>query len=276
MPSTVRLSQLVMKYQVIVNIDGYQEIMSTHVTPDKAIDNMLKAAKATIAECFKEGMEFSAFPTSDSRYPDAWGYANNGYCIKRGKSTTQYTVIEMGDLKQNTYNVQLIDLGLPSGTLWADRNVGADSPEDYGDYFRFGETTPCTQDSDSYIYDDIEAVIAGTDKDAATTILGAQWRMPTIKQIDELVTDCSREWTEVGGIKGVKVTGPNGNSIFLPAAGYRNYGYGSLRHVSDFGFYWAGARFRRNHGRGLYLDSDHWFGDFTSRSDGFPVRAVMG
>ena len=173
-------------------------------------------------------------------------------------------------------DIQLIDLGLPSGTLWADRNVGAESPEDYGDYFRFGETTPCTKDSDSYIYDDIEGDIAGTDRDAATVILGEQFRMPTKEQIKELITECSRQWTIFGGVNGVKVTGPNGNSIFLPAAGLHDYGYGPLRHVSDFGFYWSAARFRRNHGRGLFLDSDHWFEDFVPRGHGFTVRAVNG
>lgn len=81
-----------MKYKVTVNIDGYQEVISIHNRPDKAIDKMLKEAKSTIAECFKYGTEFSAYPTSDERYPDAWGYANNGYCIKRGKSTIQYAV----------------------------------------------------------------------------------------------------------------------------------------------------------------------------------------
>lgn len=81
-----------MKYKVTVNIDGYQEVISIHNSPDKAIGKMLKAAKTTIAECFKDGTEFSAYPTSDERYPDAWGYANNGYCIKRGKSTIQYAV----------------------------------------------------------------------------------------------------------------------------------------------------------------------------------------
>lgn len=84
-----------MKYYVIVNNDGYQETISIHNTPNKAIDIMLKAAKATIVKCFREGSEFSAYPTSDERYPDAWGYANNGYCIKIGKSTTQYAVIEI-------------------------------------------------------------------------------------------------------------------------------------------------------------------------------------
>lgn len=84
-----------MKYQVIVNIDGYDEIISIHKTADKAVDLMLKYSKATILECFVNGVEFSAFPTSDERYPDAWGYANNGYCIVMGKSKTQYSVIEI-------------------------------------------------------------------------------------------------------------------------------------------------------------------------------------
>lgn len=84
-----------MKYLVIVSINGYQETISTHKTPDKAIYKMLKLVKATIRKCFVEGTEFSAYPTSDERYPDAWGYANNGYCIKIGKSTTQYEVIEI-------------------------------------------------------------------------------------------------------------------------------------------------------------------------------------
>ena len=94
---SINLVHTNMKYQVTVNIDGYHEIISTHKTPGKAIDKMLKAAKATIAECFNNGTEFSAFPTSDSRYPDAWGYANNGYCIKRGKNITQYEVREIID-----------------------------------------------------------------------------------------------------------------------------------------------------------------------------------
>ena len=265
-----------MKYQVIVNIDGYQETISIHNTPDKAIDKMLEAAKATIAECFGEGTEFSAYPTSDERYPDAWGYANNGYCIKRGKSTTQYAVIEMGDLKQNTYNVHLIDLGLPSGTLWADRNVGADSPEGYGDYFRFGETTPYTEDSPFYEYDEIEGDIAGTDKDAANAILGEGFRLPTIKQLRELITERSHEWTEVGGVNGVKVTGPNGNTIFLPAAGFRNEFNGSIAFVGSDGYYWSASPVSSSIGRGLGMGSSYWTWGYYGRAAAFPVRAVKG
>ena len=263
-----------MKYQVIVNIDGYQEVISTHVTPDKAIDKMLKAAKAIITECFKEGTEFTAYPTSDERYPDAWGYANNGYCIKRGKSTMQYTVIEISTHKKNQDKVQLIDLGLPSGTLWADRNIGADSPEDYGNYFRFGETTPFTEDSQPYKYNNIKGDIAGTDKDAATVILGEQFRMPTIIQIKELVKECSHEWTEVGGVNGVMVTGPNGNSIFLPAAGLRNEFNGSIAFVGSNGHYWSASPNGSYYDHDLYLYSGYWCWSSNFRAYGFTVRAV--
>ena len=173
-------------------------------------------------------------------------------------------------------NIQLIDLGLPSGTLWADRNIGAESPEDYGDYFRFGETTPFTEDSQPYVYDDIKADIAGTERDAATVILGEQFRMPTIIQIRELVTECSHEWTTIGGVKGVMVTGPNGNSIFMPAAGLRNISNGFLIYVSLVGYYWSASPCGCNGGRYLYLYSSDFncYNDY--RTHGFPVRAVNG
>ena len=173
-------------------------------------------------------------------------------------------------------DIQLIDLGLPSGTLWADRNIGAESPEDYGDYFRFGETTPCTENSRPYIYDEIEGDIAGTDRDAATVILGEQFRMPTIKQIKELINECSRQWTKVYGIKGIMVTGPNGNSIFLPAVGYCNDGNGSLAYVGLFGFYWSASLYSSNNGCSLNLDSSFWDCYYNNRACGFPVRAVKG
>ena len=167
-----------------------------------------------------------------------------------------------------------VDLGLPSGTLWADRNIGAESPEDYGDYFRFGETIPFTENSQPYVYDDIKADIAGTDRDAATVILGEQFRMPTIIQIRELVKECSRQWTEVGGVNGVMVTGPNGNSIFLPASGLRSSGNGSLSYVGSYGYYWSASPGSYGSGRSLGLDSSLWSWYYDNRSDGFPVRAV--
>ena len=133
-----------------------------------------------------------------------------------------------------------VDLGLPSGTLWADRNIGADSPEGYGDYFAWGETRPkstyswstykyckgsyntltkyCTDSSCGTV--DNKTVLEPSD-DAATANWGSNWRMPTHAEQEELIEKCTWTWTTRNGVNGYKVTGPNGNSIFLPAAGFR-------------------------------------------------------
>ena len=186
-------------------------------------------------------------------------------------------LVYLGIMAENTMNnIQLIDLGLPSGTLWADRNVGADAQEGYGDYFRFGKTTPFTENSPSYKYEDMNDIIAGTDKDAATTILGAQFRMPTIVQIKELLDYCSRQWTQVNEVKGTMATGPNGNSIFLPAAGYRNSGNGSLDNVGSYGNYWSASPYRSEYGRTFYLGPTIWYWLYDNRAYGLPVRPVNG
>lgn len=136
---------------------------------------------------------------------------------------------------------EYVDLGLPSGTKWATCNVGADSPEDYGDYFAWGETEPknvydwrtykwcngssstltkyCT--SSSYGTVDNKTTLDLSD-DAAYVNWGSSWRMPTKAEQDELRTECTWTWTTQNGVNGYKVTSKtNGNSIFLPAAGKR-------------------------------------------------------
>ena len=173
-------------------------------------------------------------------------------------------------------NIQLIDLGLPSGTLWADRNIGASSPEGYGDYFRFGETVPFMEDSPFYKYEDINEDIAGTDKDAATIILGAKFRMPTFGQIKELVDFCSRKWTQINGVNGIMATGPNGNSIFFPAAGYRRYSNGSLSNVGSTGCYWSASPTSSSYGRYLDLSSSDWHWLSSTRAYSFAVRSING
>ena len=175
-----------------------------------------------------------------------------------------------------TSTVQLIDLGLPSGTLWADRNIGADAPEKAGDYFRFGETVAFTEDSPKYVYDDINESIAGTDRDAATVNLGKNYRMSTFEQIKELLDECMWKWTKQNGVKGMKVTGPNGNSIFFPASGYRILSGGSLFNVGSNGFYWSASAYGSGTYGARYLSfgSGNWCWLNSFRAYGFPVRAV--
>lgn len=127
-----------------------------------------------------------------------------------------------------------VDLGLPSGTKWATCNVGAKSPEDYGLYFAWGETKPkdtyTIENSQNFGYtvDEMEAKGITKDNkltpeyDAVTANWGGKWRLPTFDDVLELYYSCmfSSEWTTVNGVKGRTLTGPNGNSIFLPAGGY--------------------------------------------------------
>ena len=136
-----------------------------------------------------------------------------------------------------------VDLGLPSGLKWATCNVGANSPEEYGDYFAWGETQPkdyydwCTYKYCNGSYRtmtkycvvsycgtvDNKTTLEFTD-DAARVNWGGKWRMPTKAEQDELKSNCTWTWTTQNGVKGYKVTSKiNGNSIFLPAASSRRY-----------------------------------------------------
>lgn len=139
-------------------------------------------------------------------------------------------------------NIKFIDLGLPSGTLWGDRNLGADAPEKYGDYYRFGQTTPFTEDSEEYEFRNFGENIAGTGNDAATVILGENFRMATYEQQKELLDLCTWEWANFNGVNGMKVTGLNGNSIFFPAAGeqikYPQFLNNLKRNEGCIGNYW--------------------------------------
>ena len=152
-----------------------------------------------------------------------------------------------------------VDLGLPSGTLWATCNVGADKPEEYGDYFAWGETEPkdvynwstykwcngsyttmtkyCTNSSYGYNgFTDGKTELDPED-DAATVNWGENWRMPTNDQQTELRTKCIWTWTTQNGVNGRLVTGPNGNTLFLPAAGGRSDS--SLSGAGSWGDYWS-------------------------------------
>lgn len=193
-----------------------------------------------------------------------------------------------------------VDLGLPSGTLWATCNVGADSPEEYGDYFAWGETVPkqyyhwstykwcngeansmtkycCKSDDGDYGVDGFidDIIVLELEDDAACVKWGPSWRIPTRKQQLELLHQCTCQWTERNGVKGALFTGPNGNTMFMPAAGY--LWFGSLYAEGLDGIYWS---------RSLYTPSPYGAycmsfdsngqcgGSFYERSAGLTVRAV--
>ena len=199
---------------------------------------------------------------------------------------------------------EYVDLGLPSGTLWATCNVGASRPEQYGDYFAWGETEPKEYydwntykwgyyDEDSYlrltkyntnIYygpNDNKLELDPED-DAAYVNWGPEWRMPTLEEIQELDENCTWQWTQRNGVNGRLVTGPNGNSIFLPAAGGRTRDI--VFNSGGFAYYWSRSLYTR---KKLVLESadsaEAYIQFFSSgrhevwydlRYEGLPVRAV--
>ena len=159
-------------------------------------------------------------------------------------------------ISANEYNGhEFVDLGLPSGTKWATCNVGATKPEEYGDYFAWGETeSKDNYDSSTYKWTEnfcikycIPSSYGNVDykytlelsDDAAHVNWGGDWRMPTSAEIRELCTECTWTRSIKNDVNGYFVTGPNGNSIFLPAAGYRVYS--DLRDAGSFGKYWTSS-----------------------------------
>ena len=144
---------------------------------------------------------------------------------------------------------EAVDLGLPSGTLWSNMNIGATAPEEYGNYYAWGETKPKeTYNWSTYQHGNSSSTLTkynSTDgktilepeDDAATVNLGGTWRMPTIEEIQELIDNCTWTWKALNNINGYEVRSTNGNSIFLPAAGY--YDEGNLSSVGIIGLYWS-------------------------------------
>ena len=167
---------------------------------------------------------------------------------------------------------QWVDLGL--SVKWATCNVGASSPSDYGNYYAWGETrtkSEYTRDNSSTYGINIGDISGDSRYDVARANWGGTWRLPTQAEMQELIDKCTWTWTSQGGHNGYRVTGPNGSSIFLPAAGYRR---GSSLHyrAGDYGYYWSSTPYESDARGAYYLyfySSGHylkWKGPYNGRS----------
>ena len=170
---------------------------------------------------------------------------------------------------------EYVDLGL--SVKWATCNVGANKPEDYGNYYAWGETSTKSSytESNSKTYGKQMNDIKGNSQyDAARANWGGTWRLPTKAELEELKNKCTWTWTTQNGVNGYKVTGPNGNSIFLPAAGWR-YG-SSLHYAGSYGNYWSSAPVGYDDSSAyyLYFSSDYHYIDSSRRRRGLSVRPV--
>ena len=170
-----------------------------------------------------------------------------------------------------------VDLGLPSGLKWATCNVGAPTPEGYGNYYAWGETTTkSTYYSSTYTYSSNPTTLP-LNKDAAAVNMGGSWRMPTKEEWGELMDECSWFWKYGynGKVSGYLVKSKhNGNSIFLPAAGYR--GSSDLDNAGSYGYYWSSSLHSGHSGSAYNLNFDSgdvsWSG--YGRYCGQSVRGV--
>ena len=207
-------------------------------------------------------------------------YATNEVGTAYGEEVTFTTLLDPAN------GHEYVDLGL--SVKWATCNVGANSPEEYGDYFAWGETsTKETYDYDncptyglsiselqSQGYIDSEGNLT-SQYDAATANWGGDWRMPTYDELNELRNRCTWTWTTQNGVNGYNVEGPSGASIFLPAAGDR-FG-SSLLYAGSSGYYWSSTP---SEGNDLSADILRFYSgshDMSgyARFEGHSVRSIL-
>lgn len=179
-------------------------------------------------------------------------------------------------------STNLVDLGLPSGLLWASRNVGARTPEEAGLFFSWGNTDGHAErsgyDFSQEVYNTTPAATINRNlslsQDAARVNLGAPWRMPTAAEIQELYNNCTSEWTTLNGVYGRLFTSNvNGKTLFFPAAGY--YNGKSLGNRGSRGLYWTSWYYSATKAHYLNFDSSNVNPQYMyDRHLGFPVRAV--
>lgn len=189
-------------------------------------------------------------------------------------------------IESNTHTY--VDLGL--SVDWATCNIGAKSPEEAGQYFAWGEVYSGDGDFKDYKWfessgseitniskynsktDNITTLL-GSD-DVATKKWGYGWRMPTFREMEELMTKCTWNFTNKNAVPGYNVIGPNGNSIFLPVSG--QYLNSEKYYFNHSGFYWTSSLHKENcfQAFSLRLESDEVYMDVIQRHIAQTVRAV--
>ena len=228
------------------------------------------------------------------------------YVYKKDGSSVQFTIADVDSISftapatgTGTANGhEWVDLGLPSGTKWATCNVGATKPEEYGNYYAWGETETKTnynwstykwcsgsaETQTKYCTDSSYGTVDNKttlelEDDAARANWGGTWRMPTDDEWTELLENCTRTWTSDyngTGVAGRIVTSKiNGNSIFLPAAGSRNDE--DLGDAGYYGRYWSSSLITvfPDEAWFVFFSSDYVDRDFFYRFHGLSVRPVL-
>ena len=247
-------AQWIKTFTVTFNADGGSEVAAQTVEDGKSATKPENPSK--------EGFWFLG-----------WYVGENGYEFTQPISDDLTVTAKW--MEKTEYDV---DLGLPSGTIWASCNVGAQNPWDYGDYFAWGEvTTKEVYSWGTYTARDAPSTLDAA-HDAATVNIGSGWRMPTQEEFQELLDYCEIEWTS--NYNGTGVAGrivwdtySHSTHIFLPVSGYR--GNGDLDYAAgSFGYYWSSWLVNTNLAGVFYFNSGSVGLTGNSRYYGQSVRAV--
>lgn len=203
------------------------------------------------------------------------------------------------EFKTKDFQEIAVNLGLSSGNLWAMTNIGAESPEQYGNYFAWAEINPKTNftwngykwrsENNKYNTDTTSVYLSSKtiidlEDDAANYNWGGAWRIPTREDYEELCSECDLYETTVNGVKGVGITGVNGNSIFIPYGGVIAEGSESLLKGSYFYTFTSTMWYGNANGMNyfmypfgddpLYLGPGHEWTHRFNRSSGLTIRPV--
>ena len=262
--------ELQFTYSIEVSLDG--ELYYTDVEEASTEEQVSKRIAVVLVLDCSTSMGSAFTPMKEAAVDFIEAMAKTSSKNENSSSGNESTTIENGTENGHEY----VDLGL--SVKWATCNVGASKPEEYGDYFAWGETKPKSEYSDwNYSYY-TDPTILPLSADAARANWGGSWRMPTGEEIEEVLRYCTWTWTTENGVNGYRVTsnkaGYTDKSIFLPAAGYR-YASG-LRLAGSDGDYWSSSLLSGgpNYAYYLYFDSSDvaWYNG--SRYYGRPVRPV--
>ena len=182
---------------------------------------LIVAMTIVFASCEKESGSENNKPEDGNENPEVVGNTINGH--------------------------EYVDLGLPSGLKWATCNIGATNPEDFGNYYAWGETSTKNEyleNNCSTVGVDLSEISGDAQYDAARAKWGSTWRLPTAEEFEELTNMCTWTWVTQNNVNGMKVTGQNGKSIFIPATGYRSGS--SLNYVGEYGYFWSSTTYTNN------------------------------
>ena len=256
-----------------VTFDGNAAVTSRGVCWSTSQNPTIEDSKTT------DGEGVGAFTSNITELSQNTTYYVRAYAVNEmGVAYGEEVSFSTTSTEGTTNGHDWVDLGLPSGLKWAKYNIGATAPEQYGDYYSWGEI----ETKDSYAWGNCTTMGASLDDisgnaeyDVARKKWGDAWRMPTKEEQEELINNCTWELTTINGFNGFKVTGPNGNHIFLPAAGYRYEE--TLNFDGYYGGYWSSTPDETDNDYAHYLGFDDKEQRVNSyyRSDGQSVRAVI-